>query len=95
MFVIGKCYSTDPKVYDQLKEDGVNISSMSAYFDSHAAYDDEFDQTINDFFESITKKLNFEKPNREDEYLQRSVKIILEMTFHFECHTIITFSSED
>ncbi|WP_420421692.1 hypothetical protein [Simkania sp.] len=58
LHIIGKCYSTDPKVYQQLKNDGVNISSMSATFDSHGAYDQAFDQNINEFFNNIIEDLD-------------------------------------
>lgn len=64
LHVIGKCYSTDPKVYNQLESDGVNISSKSASFDSHTSYDKEFDNDINIFFDNIIKKVeldNFDK----------------------------------
>ncbi|WP_053225318.1 hypothetical protein [Simkania negevensis] len=64
LFVIGKCYSIDPIVYNQLNEDGVKVSPQSAYFNSYTAYDEEFDKHINEFFTSIIKKLdlkNFDK----------------------------------
>jgi hypothetical protein len=58
LFVIGKCYSTDPMVYAQLKKDGAKVSPQSAYFDSYTAYDDEFNKQINGFFKSIVEKLD-------------------------------------
>ena len=48
--IIGKCYSTDPIVYDQLKLEGAKISPLSTYFDSHYPYDFMFDKKIKEFF---------------------------------------------
>ncbi len=38
LYIIGKCYSTDPRVYDQLLKDGVKVSPLSLKFDSHVSY---------------------------------------------------------
>lgn len=58
LLVLGKCYSTDPEVYEQLKKDGVNVSVASMDFDSHQDYDmtmeDATKQLIRDAFSRIS-----------------------------------------
>lgn len=46
LFVLGKCYSTDPRVFYQLKERGVFVSDLSLQFDSHRSYDEDFDLAV-------------------------------------------------
>jgi S-adenosylhomocysteine hydrolase len=56
LHVIGKCYSTDKNVVRQLSEEGVNVSPLSTYFDSHESYDDRYSWNVSQFFsESISK----------------------------------------
>ena len=61
LHIIGKCYSTDPSVYNQLKNDGVNISSKSMYFDSFTPYDLDFETYMSDFFDDIINTVDFNK----------------------------------
>lgn len=60
LHIVGKCYSTDPEVFDQLKKDGVNVSPLSNYFDSHNPYDSNFEKKIEDFFDEVIKKSSIE-----------------------------------
>ncbi len=64
LFVSGKCYSTDPSVYQQLKKDGVHISSNSHFFDSHQEYDQVFQSNLETFFDEFLERVrthNYEK----------------------------------
>lgn len=60
LYIVGKCYSTDPEVFDQLKNDGVNVSPLSNYFDSHSPYDSNFEKKIEDFFDAIIQSTSLE-----------------------------------
>ncbi|QVL57776.1 MAG: hypothetical protein KFB93_01495 [Simkaniaceae bacterium] len=60
LHIVGKCYSTDPQVFDQLKKDGVNVSTLSNYFDSHSPYDTNFEKKIEDFFDEIIQTTSLE-----------------------------------
>ncbi len=60
LYVIGKCYSTDPLVYQQLKNDGVKVSPASIIFDSHKDYDNEFQLSLETFFDEVQTKVRFQ-----------------------------------
>lgn len=60
LHIVGKCYSTDPEVFAQLKKDGVNVSPLSNYFDSHSPYDSNFEKKIEDFFDEIIQSTSLE-----------------------------------
>lgn len=40
LFILGKCYSSDPRAVKKLREQGAYVSEMSLYFDSHQPYDE-------------------------------------------------------
>lgn len=58
LFVAGKCYSTDPVVYQQLRKDGVSVSPTSRSFNSHDEYDIKFDRNLEQFLETVLAKAN-------------------------------------
>jgi S-adenosylhomocysteine hydrolase len=49
LHVLGKCYSTNAEVAAAMREDGIRVSEMSARFDSHLSYDEQFDQMVDRF----------------------------------------------
>ena len=57
--VLGKCYSTDPHVYNSLLKEGVLVSPLSSYFNSHLSYDLQFDLSVASFVDSIIDKWDF------------------------------------
>lgn len=61
LFVLGKCYSTDLRVFDALKNQGVYVDSGSIEYDSHEAYDILFDQLVDRFTLSIFNNLPLER----------------------------------
>lgn len=61
LFVSGKCYSTDPSVYQQLKKDGIHISSDSNFFDSHQEYDQVFQSSLETFFDEFLERMRTHK----------------------------------
>lgn len=42
LFVMGKCYSTRPEVLKKMIADGISVSPLSTFYDSHEAFDDFF-----------------------------------------------------
>ncbi len=52
---IGKCYSTDPQAYEEIKKMGIDVCPSSLSFDSHTSFDDQYRENINKF---ITLRLN-------------------------------------
>lgn len=61
LFVVGKCYSSDPKVISQLEKDGAHVSPLSSYFDSHSPYDSDFERKIEDFFNNVIDSISLDK----------------------------------
>jgi len=63
LIILGKCYSTYPDVYEQLKKEKVNISPLSIAFNSHEPYDLQFEKFLDIFLKQIKIKdlYNFEK----------------------------------
>jgi len=61
IYLMGKCYSTSENVFEELKERGINVSSLSKAYTSHTSFDEQFKSYINDFFSEIRKKLDFSK----------------------------------
>jgi S-adenosylhomocysteine hydrolase len=53
LFVLGKCYSTDPRVFYQLKERGAVVSDLSLHFDSYRPYDEDFDSAVDELLARV------------------------------------------
>ncbi len=59
LFVIGKCYSSNIEVIDELTEMGIYVSPFSTSFQSHISFDDQFLQYIEVFMQHIQSSVNF------------------------------------
>lgn len=57
LYVLGKCYSTDPRVLARLIEEGVKASPFSSQFDSYRPYDQEFDGYVEAFVRGALAEL--------------------------------------
>lgn len=55
--IIGKCYSTCREVYEEMKKEGIYVSSASFAYNSHTAFDDQFAQEIKQFLFSLKDTL--------------------------------------
>jgi hypothetical protein len=53
LYVIGKCYSTNPKVLLRLRSRGVNALFSSSFFNYSVPFDLDFDQNINKMIEQV------------------------------------------
>lgn len=53
IFILGKCYSTNPEVYDQMLELGFQVSSDSFKYDSFQEYDTTMQNNIEHFVSKI------------------------------------------
>lgn len=60
-YLIGKCYSTNPRIVNFFEDDGFNISKFSNSFDKNTPYDLYFENVILDNLDSIIKKSNLNK----------------------------------
>lgn len=60
--IIGKCYSTDPQIFDLLKAEGIDICPSSIQFDSHEPFDDQYHLNLKKF---LVKRAKFSKANIE------------------------------
>ena len=72
LHVLGKCYSTNPAVYEALKIDGIKVSNKSMAFDSHVSYDSQHNANIKQFFGDCLKSL------KADPLIQQKKIIVLD-----------------
>ncbi|MGE3556366.1 MAG: hypothetical protein AB7M93_26050 [Candidatus Obscuribacterales bacterium] len=56
VYLLGKCYSTIPWVYNALQSDGFNVSPLSFKFDSGRPFDSTFRSAVHSFIKSINFK---------------------------------------
>ncbi len=54
---IGKCYSTDPMAYEEIKKMGIDACPSSLSFNSHQPFDEQYRENIKKFVSERTKKL--------------------------------------
>ena len=54
---IGKCYSTDPTAYEEMKKLGIDACPSSLLFNSHQPFDEEYRENIKKFVEERATKL--------------------------------------
>lgn len=53
---IGKCYSTDPLAYKEMKKIGIDVCPSSLAFNSHRSFDDQYQENIKEFIKKRAKK---------------------------------------
>lgn len=61
IFLMGKCYSTNPFMLSRFKELGIQVASTSLKFDSHVNYDQTFSVNVKNFFTPLFQQLNNKK----------------------------------
>lgn len=54
---IGKCYSTDPTAYEEMKKIGIDACPSSLLFNSHRPFDEQYRENIKKFVWERAKKL--------------------------------------
>lgn len=59
--VIGKCYSTDPRVFQELKKENIDVCDSSLFFDSYSSFDQQLKGNTKRFINSRLDKLNDKK----------------------------------
>lgn len=55
--VIGKCYSTDPQAYEEMKKLNIDVCSSSLLFQSHISFDAQYKENIQAFIKKRIKKI--------------------------------------
>jgi S-adenosylhomocysteine hydrolase len=59
VFLIGKCYSTNKSVWEEMLNDGINVSELCFNFDPFKCYDAQFKEIINIFLSKIFTLVDF------------------------------------
>lgn len=62
--LIGKAYSTSRSVYDEMLQDGINVSEDSFYFDQKEAFDHFYALKVEKFVKSIIQKKDVSQYDR-------------------------------
>lgn len=57
LFLIGKSYSTNPRVCDAFRTRGVRVSPLSDAYDSHIAFDNQFSVAATEFLEETIAEI--------------------------------------
>lgn len=53
LYVVGKCYSTNPEVLARLRKKGINAFLSSAFFNCSVAFDVNFDQNVDEMINEV------------------------------------------
>lgn len=64
IFLIGKCYSTSRSVWQEMRQEGIQISSLSFFFESCLAFDKQFCDILVQFLKHVLSRVNFSKFNK-------------------------------
>ncbi len=59
--VIGKCYSTDPRVFQELKEENIDVCESSLFFDSYKSFDEQLIENTKLFINSRLHQIKNKK----------------------------------
>ncbi|PWU13750.1 MAG: hypothetical protein C5B45_05605 [Chlamydiae bacterium] len=61
IFLIGKCYSSNHSVWQEMHQEGIQVSFLSFSFESHLAFDNQFYNILIQFLKNILYKVNLSK----------------------------------
>lgn len=61
---IGKCYSSSQSVWQEMRQDGIQASPQSFFFDSHKSFDEQFAQDTAQFMEYISTHVDMSQCNK-------------------------------
>ena len=64
IFLLGKCYSTNSSVWQEMHQDGINVSPLSSFFDGNQAFDSQFCRIVAQFLEHTLSKVDLSKFNK-------------------------------
>ncbi len=64
IFLLGKCYSTNSSVWQEMRQDGINVSPLSSFFDSNQAFDSQFRRIAAQFLEHTLSQVDLSKFNK-------------------------------
>ncbi|MEI7960987.1 MAG: hypothetical protein WCI04_01505 [archaeon] len=63
-FVLGKCYSTNKNIFNELKMDGFKVHEDSAKFDSYVPFDKQWSASVAKFVSFVEKSTNIKNFSR-------------------------------
>lgn len=61
IFLLGKCYSSSLDVYSDMLKDGIQVSPLSFFFDSHQPFDNLYFDIVKQFWEDTLSKIDLSK----------------------------------
>jgi len=64
IFLLGKCYSSNMDVWQEMHQDGIHVSPLSFSFESHQAFDGQFCRIVSQFLESTLSQVELSKFNK-------------------------------
>jgi S-adenosylhomocysteine hydrolase len=64
IFLVGKCYSSNRSVWQEMHRDGIQVSFLSFSFESHLTFDDQFYSILDQFLKDILYKVDLSKFHR-------------------------------
>lgn len=64
IFLLGKCYSSNPAVLEEMREDGISVSLDSLFFEESESFDEQFYCITRQFLEHTISKVDLSKFNK-------------------------------
>lgn len=64
IFLVGKCYSSNRSVWQEMYQDGIQVFSLSFFFESHLAFDEQFHHILVQFLKHVRSRVDFSKFNK-------------------------------
>lgn len=64
IFLLGKCYSSNRSVWQEMHQDGIQVSPLSFFFESHLAFDSQFCRIAAQFLEYTLSQVDLSKFNK-------------------------------
>ncbi len=64
IFLLGKCYSSSRSVWHEMYQDGIRISPLSFFFDSHQSFDHQFSRIVTHFLRYTLSQIDLSKFNK-------------------------------
>jgi len=61
IFLIGKCYSSNHFVWQEMHRDGIQVSLLSFSFENHLTFDNQFYSILNQFLKDILYRVDLSK----------------------------------
>lgn len=64
IFLLGKCYSSNKSVWQEMHQEGIRVSPLSFFFDSNQSFDTQFCRIVAQFLEHTLCQVDLSKFNK-------------------------------